>query len=124
MVASGLTGSVRNDAPKYPPSPKYPQLMHPPHRPPHRPAQPQQEVRRKANQQQGRALEVLGHAVEYLVDTRMTRDDMQPLLLAGPDLQAVQILMRLNRAVFSSCEEIVPLRRRLKKWLLARLIGA
>ena len=120
MATSGLPGSVRSGAPKYPPSPKYPQLMHSPHRPP----QPQQEARRRPNQQQGRALEVLGHAVEYLVDTRMTRDDMQPLLLAGPDLQAVQILMRLNRAVFSSCEEIVPLRRRLKQWLLARLIGA
>ena len=117
MATSGLPGSVRSGAPKYPTDPKYPQLMHPPLRPP----QPQ-EVRRRPNQQQGRALEVLGHAVEYLVDTRMTRDDRQPLLLAGPDLEAVQTLMRLNREVFKGCEEVVSLRRRFKLWLLTRLI--
>jgi hypothetical protein len=37
------------------------------------------------------------------------------------DADALDILMRLNRWVFSECEEIVPLRRRLKAWVMARM---
>ena len=66
---------------------------------------------RRPTQQQGRALELLGHAVEYLIDSRM-----QPDSLPSDEL-AVQTLMRLNREVFAECAQIVPLRRRLRRWL-------
>jgi hypothetical protein len=69
-------------------------------------------IRRRPSPQQGRALELLGHAVEYLVDSQ--------LYLAETDLNdqlAVQTLMRLNREVFAECAEVVPMRRRLTRRL-------
>jgi hypothetical protein len=53
---------------------------------------------------QGRSLELLGHAVEYLVDSRMFM--IEPST-AKSEREAVQILMRLSRMVFSECEEVV-----------------
>lgn len=77
-------------------------------------AAPRQVIRRRPTPFQGRALEKLGHAMEYLVDSRMA-------LIGEPatkaDAEAVDILMRLSRCVFSECEEIVPIGRRLKAWL-------
>ncbi len=74
------------------------------------------QPRRRANLQQGRALEILGHAIEYLVDSRMFLID-QPATPA--DAQATQILMRLNRQIFDECTEVVPNHRRLRNWLHA-----
>jgi hypothetical protein len=71
-------------------------------------------IRRRPNQQQGRALEKLGHAVEYLVDSRMALI-YEPSTRA--DAEALDILMRLSRCVFSECEEIIPVGRRLKAWM-------
>lgn len=73
-----------------------------------------QVIRRRPNPHQGRALEKLGHAVEYLVDSRMALIDE---LSTRADAEAVDILMRLSRWVFSECEEIVPMGRRLKAWM-------
>jgi hypothetical protein len=75
-------------------------------------------VRRRASVQQGRALEILGHSVEYLVDSRMFMID-QPSTRA--DAEAVQILMRLSREVFSDCTEAVSPARRLRLWINSRL---
>ena len=61
-------------------------------------------VRRRANRVQGRSLEVLGHAVEYLVDSRMFM--IEPST-AKSEREAVQILMRLSRLVFAECEEVL-----------------
>ena len=75
-------------------------------------------VRRRANMQQGRALEILAHAIEYLVDSRM-------FLVNEParksDGEAIQLLARLGHEVFATCAEIVPIRRRLKRWTAERL---
>jgi hypothetical protein len=75
-------------------------------------------IRRHANRTQGHALEALGHAVEYLVDSRM-------FLSAEPstsaDNEALQILMLLSRQVFAECAETVPLARRLRLWVAERL---
>ena len=75
-------------------------------------------VLRRGNASQGRALEMLGHSVEYLVDSRLfaLSDDA-----AQSDGEAVQILMRLSRAVFAECPEVISLRRRLRLWLVDRL---
>ncbi len=61
-------------------------------------------VRRRANLVQGRSLETLGHAVEYLVDSRMFV--VEPST-AKAEREAVQILMRLSRMVFADCDEVV-----------------
>lgn len=63
------------------------------------------------------ALEKLGHAIEYLVDSRLAMvHDLPDDLTARADTEATQILMRLSRTVFAECAEIVSLRRRLWAW--------
>jgi hypothetical protein len=76
------------------------------------------EIRRRPNRTQGRALEMLGHAVEYLVDSRlfMTAESSTPA-----DNEAMQIVMLLCRQVFAECAEIVPIARRLRHWIKERL---
>lgn len=75
-------------------------------------------VRRRPNMQQGRALEVIGHGIEYLVDSRL-------FITSGLDeraeQEAIQIMMRASRAVFADCTEVIPLRQQLDQWLHKRL---
>ncbi len=68
-------------------------------------------IRRRPTLQQGRALELLGHAVEYLVDSRLYLGESD-----ASDQLAVQTLMRLNREVFAECAEVAP-KGRLRQWL-------
>ncbi len=75
-------------------------------------------IRRRGSSEQGRALETLGHAVEYLVDSRMRFNDPQA---APGERDAIELLMRLNRAVFSECPEVVPVSRRVRHWFALRL---
>lgn len=81
---------------------------------------PKLGIRRRPNPDQGRGLEKLGHAVEYLIDSRMALVN-KPATRA--DAEAVDILMRLSRSVFAECEEIVPVGRRLKQWVLSKVSG-
>lgn len=78
-------------------------------------------VVRRGTAEQGRALEALGHAVEYLVDSRLFTLDQAAV---RSDDEAVQIMMRLSRAVFAECPEVVSVRRKLRMWLVERLAGA
>jgi hypothetical protein len=68
-------------------------------------------IRRRPTMQQGRSLETLGHAIEYLVDSQLHGGSS-----AGSKnhADATQILMRLSREVFAECREIVPVRERLR----------
>jgi hypothetical protein len=86
-----------------------------PGRVPHRSSE---VVRRRGSVAQGRALEMLGHSVEYLVDSRLFQagDHNQ-----RAEQEAVQILMRLSRAVFAECPEVVSLRKRLGRWIAERI---
>ena len=81
-------------------------------------AQPAPAPRRRASPSQGRALEALGHAVEYLVDSRLFTLDESA---AASDAAAAQLLMRASRAVFAECPEVISLQRRLRLWLVDRL---
>jgi hypothetical protein len=69
-------------------------------------------MRRRPTRTQGQALETLGHAVEYLIDSR--------LATSGPatsgEEAAIQILMHSSRAVFAECDEIVPFQQKLRRW--------
>ncbi len=69
-------------------------------------------VRRRANQQQGRALEILGHAVEYLADSRLFLPE-EEAYSSRNNQDAMQLLMRMSRAVFSECREVVTLWERM-----------
>jgi hypothetical protein len=53
-------------------------------------------IRKRPTRIQGRALEVLAHAIEYLVDSSLYSDTENTI-------EASQIMMRLNREVFAEC---------------------
>ncbi len=75
-------------------------------------------VRRRGTMLQGRALENLGHAVEYLIDSRMFSCQEYE---AAAHAEAIQILKCASRAVFNDCAEVVPMHLRLTRWLSADL---
>ncbi len=60
--------------------------------------------RRRITPQAGRALDILAHAIEYLTDEFVH----QGLALSSKtdQLQAVQLLMAVNRQVYFECPEI------------------
>jgi hypothetical protein len=66
----------------------------------------ERRVRRRANQEQGRALETLGHAIEYLMDSRLYAAEATD---PRSDAEAVNLLMGLSRAVFAECAEVTTL---------------
>jgi hypothetical protein len=74
---------------------------------------------RRISPEAGHALEILGHAIEYLSDELVHNGGE----LTGRDsqVQAVQLLMALNREVYFSCPEVPSLRDRFRK-LLHRVI--
>ena len=74
-----------------------------------------QILRRRPSRLQGRSLEILGHAIEYLVDSQLY---LNPGVSPQAEVEARQILMRLSREVFAECPEIIPLRLKLKRRLL------
>jgi hypothetical protein len=57
--------------------------------------------RRMINQRSGRALEILGHAIEYLTDEFV--QEARQVSAADPRVQAIQILMALNREIYFEC---------------------
>ncbi len=59
--------------------------------------------RRHITPQAGRALEILGHALEYLTDEFAYRGGS--FSEHNAQLQAVQLLMALNRQVYFECPE-------------------
>lgn len=69
-------------------------------------------VRRRASRLQGRGLETLGHAVEYLVDSRLFL--IEPTS-AKAERDALQILMKSSRALFAECQEVPSVGDRLAK---------
>lgn len=82
------------------------------------PIGPSRTVRRRPDMLQGRALESLGHAIEYLIDSRMFEVGQSH---TSADAEAVQILSRSSREVFATCPEIVPVHQRFKQWASDRL---
>ncbi len=72
-------------------------------------ARPAPNPRRRGSLQQGRALETLGHAVEYLVDSRMFLVEMQN---PKAEQDALELLKRMSRIVFSECPEVTSVWKR------------
>jgi hypothetical protein len=71
----------------------------------------------------GRAIEMLGHAIDYLAD-EFALDCMQEKgqRVAGvhPRMAAIALLMERNREIYFSCPEVPTTRERLKRWLRRR----
>jgi hypothetical protein len=88
-----------------------------------RTAQPRPFVRRRLSPEGGRALEILGHAIEYLAD-EYANDlaNKGPLGSADPRVAAIQILKGLNRAIYYSGTQVQPQVQpalgRMKRWLV------
>ena len=74
-------------------------------------------IHRRTGTHHGATLRILGHAAEYLVDSRKF------LTSAGKaDAEAVYILMRLSREIFEEYAEGVAVGRRLHDWVMDRMV--
>jgi hypothetical protein len=60
--------------------------------------------RRRISPRAGRALEILGHAIEYLADEFVF--SAESFTAGNPQLEAVQLLMALNRQIYFECPEV------------------
>jgi hypothetical protein len=60
--------------------------------------------RRRITPQAGHALEILAHAIEYLTDEFV--HEYPAMAARNEQLQAVQMLMALNRQVYFECPEL------------------
>jgi len=74
--------------------------------------------RRRITPQAGHALEILGHAIEYLTDEYVNEGGTLPM--HSERLEAVQMLMERNRQIYFSCPEVPTLGERLHTILKLR----
>ncbi len=68
--------------------------------------------RRRITPQAGHALEILGHAIEYLTDEFVHANG--GLTPGNSELEAVQLLMAVNRQVYYECPEVRTIGERLR----------
>ncbi len=73
--------------------------------------------RRRISPRAGRALELLGHAIEYLTDEYVHAGGS--FNAHDAQVEAVQLLMAINREVYFECPEVPSLRQRCLSWLHA-----
>lgn len=72
---------------------------------------------RRPTPQQGLALEILGHSIEYLIDSNFYH---QRATLPAVK-EAIAILKQSNREVFARAPEVIPARSRAARWIRSRL---
>lgn len=71
--------------------------------------------RRQISPEAGRALEILGHAIEYLIDEYIAEGGaFSP---QDPQMQAVRLLMTLNQEIYLACPVVPSLRERVRNFL-------
>ncbi len=80
------------------------------------PASAQRVTRpRRISPEAGHALEILGHAIEYLSDEFVHRGG--EMTQHNPEVEAVQLLMALNRQVYFSCPVVPSLGDRFRAFI-------
>ena len=77
--------------------------------------------RRYIDQQAGRALEILGHAIEYLAD-EFVHEGASPCA-RDPRVEAIQLLMARNREIYFDCPVIPTLQDRFRAFVRAIFFG-
>jgi hypothetical protein len=78
-------------------------------------------ARRRTTPEAGFALEVLGHAIEYLADEYVHEAGLLPSIHSGdPRVKAIQMLMAANREVYFACPLVPSLYQRLINHLFGR----
>ena len=78
--------------------------------------------RRRISPEAGHALEMLGHAIEYLSDELVHEGG--PVTAGAGQVQAVQLLMALNRSVYFDCPVVPTFRERCAAFLHRHLSSA
>lgn len=80
-------------------------------------------VRRRISPEAGRGLEILGHAIGYLTDEYVHRGGSSSGALSAqdPELEAVQLLMALNRQIYFECPVAPTLGERFRERFLEML---
>jgi hypothetical protein len=73
---------------------------------------------RRITPQAGHALEILGHAIEYLTDEFVHHGG--EISAGNSQLEAVQLLMARNREIYYACPELVTMGDRLREMLHLR----
>ncbi len=73
---------------------------------------------RRISPEAGRALEILGHAIEYLTDEFVYAGGS--FSARDPQVEAVQLLMSLNREIYFGCPEVPSFSERLRALLRPR----
>jgi hypothetical protein len=75
---------------------------------------------RQVSSEAGRAIEMLGHAIEYLSD-EFALNCMDRILGTEPGLhprlRAIELLKKLNREIYLSCPEAPTMKERLQAWM-------
>lgn len=71
--------------------------------------------RRRISQEAGRALEILGHAIDYLTDEYVYA--CGTLNARDARLQAIQLLVAVNRQIYFECPEVPSLVERCRSLL-------
>jgi hypothetical protein len=74
--------------------------------------------RRRISAEAGRALEILGHAIEYLTDEFVYAGGS--FSANDPQVEAVQLLMSLNREIYLACPEAPSFADRLRSLMRLR----
>lgn len=74
--------------------------------------------RRRISVEAGHGLELLGHAIEYLTDEYVHAGG--DFSAADPRIEAIQLLMALNRQIYFDCPEVPSLGERCLHWLHRR----
>lgn len=69
-------------------------------------------LRRCRTREQGIALMTVGHAIEYLVDSRLIKQENT----TTAEREALAILLSANLAVYNEGTEIKPMGSRLREW--------
>ena len=70
---------------------------------------------RRITPEAGRALEILGHAIEYLTDEFVHAG--KAMSSESGEVAAVQLLMAVNRQVYYECPEVLSVTDRLRAML-------
>ena len=71
--------------------------------------------RRRISSEAGHALEILGHAIEYLIDEYVHEGGS--FSADDPQVQAVLMLMELNRQIYFECPEVPGFQERLRSFV-------
>ncbi len=74
--------------------------------------------RRRISPEAGHALEILGHAIEYLTDEFVHAGGS--LSASDGQVEAVQLLMAVNRQIYFACPEVPTLGERWRSLLQPR----